>query len=194
MNSPQDTATPPTGHKQDTTKIGVPVADAAVRLGITHDAVRKKLQRGTLPGEKVGSEWRVFLPAQDAQQDNRQDATEMCQDADRTVVLPSDDLVDQLRSEVSFLREQLEQRSREAEQRSRELSTERERFDVIHREALHRIEALTATSTPEPEPRTMSVDASPDAPGATEPGSMSPSTLHPRSRISDLICRMLGRS
>jgi len=39
------------------------VADAAHALGISHDALRSRLRRGTLDGHKVGDEWRVVLPA-----------------------------------------------------------------------------------------------------------------------------------
>ena len=49
-----------------------------------------------------------------------------------------DETIGRLDTEVAFLREQLDQRSRE-------LAAERERFDVIQQLALQRIEALTAT-------------------------------------------------
>ena len=39
----------------------VTLAEAAVRLGISPDAARKRLERGTLHGEKRGGRWRVFL-------------------------------------------------------------------------------------------------------------------------------------
>ncbi len=48
------------------------VAEAARRLGITPDAVRGRLHRGTLYGEKVGTEWRVFLPDVEAPTADRQ--------------------------------------------------------------------------------------------------------------------------
>jgi excisionase family DNA binding protein len=46
----------------------VTVAEAAAILGVSVDVVRKRLQRGTLAGEKQGRTWLVTL-----QQDNRQD-------------------------------------------------------------------------------------------------------------------------
>ena len=46
----------------------VTVAEAAAILGVSEDVVRKRLQRGTLAGEKQGRTWLVTL-----QQDNRQD-------------------------------------------------------------------------------------------------------------------------
>ncbi len=47
------------------------------------------------------------------------------------------DDIDSLKGEIAFLRGQLDQRSRE-------LADERERSDVLHREAFARIKALTA--------------------------------------------------
>ena len=41
----------------------VGVAEAAHALGISHDALRSRLRRGTLEGFKDGDEWRVVLPA-----------------------------------------------------------------------------------------------------------------------------------
>ena len=147
---PKTPATPAPGQRPDAAGTPLPVAEAAHRLGVTPDAVRKKLQRGTLPGEKVAGEWRVFLPEPDAGQDSRQDATETRQDTARTgigaVLEGRDALIDQLRSENAFLREQLDHSRRE-------LAGERGRFDVIHREALHRIEALTAGDADAGEPR-----------------------------------------
>ena len=55
----------------------VTVADTAERLGISEDAVRKRLRRGTLAGGKDGKEWYVFLRAnetRDMARDAGQDA------------------------------------------------------------------------------------------------------------------------
>ena len=52
----------------------VTLAEAAVRLGTSQDAARKRLERGTLHGEKRGGRWRVFLEP-DAAVDDAQDAT-----------------------------------------------------------------------------------------------------------------------
>ncbi len=101
--------TPPPGQRQydrqDASRDVLAVHQAADRLGITHDAVRKKLQRGTLPGEKVAGEWRVFLPRQDSQdtkqeikQHTRQDATETRQDSARTVATSDQTTVSELRT------------------------------------------------------------------------------------------------
>ena len=49
--------------RQDTTgHATVSVAEAARRLGVTPDAIRSRLHRGTLEGEKVDNAWRIRLP------------------------------------------------------------------------------------------------------------------------------------
>ena len=58
--------------------------------------------------------------------------------------MPANALVDHLRDEVKFLRSQLADTQAALDQRSWELAAERERFDVLHREALTRIPALGA--------------------------------------------------
>jgi hypothetical protein len=39
------------------------VSRAAARLGISPDGIRKRIQRGTLRGQKIGGTWQVILPA-----------------------------------------------------------------------------------------------------------------------------------
>jgi hypothetical protein len=60
------------------------------------------------------------------------------------VIAAKDETIDRLDAEVAYLRDQLDMSRRE-------LAAERERFDVIHREALSRIEALTAGETARPQ-------------------------------------------
>ena len=86
---------------------GVTVAEAAAILGVSEDVVRKRLQRGTLAGEKQGRTWLVTL-RQDAT-GHRQDAQKPCnrhtvdatgqptghrQDTDRTRQDMFDELLD----------------------------------------------------------------------------------------------------
>lgn len=40
----------------------VSVSEAAAALGVSTDAIRKRLSRGTIQGEKVSGQWRVTLP------------------------------------------------------------------------------------------------------------------------------------
>lgn len=70
------------------------VTDAARILGISRDAVRKRIQRGTLPARKAGRSWLVQV------------------DASRTVLDESAEEsahVQDLRAEIAFLRRRVEQ-------------------------------------------------------------------------------------
>ena len=102
-------------------RTGIPIAEAAAQLGLSVDAVRKRIRRGTLTAYKVDAEWRVVLPdrpgrgqdvvpnaVQDAGQDNVQDAS-------------TQELLAALRDEVTFLRRELEARAGELETRAEEL-------------------------------------------------------------------------
>lgn len=72
----------------------VTVQDAAANLGLTVDAIRKRVERGTIPYERAEGRVWVLL-------DEQQDATGQQQDT----VMP--DVVEVLRDEVVNLREQL---------------------------------------------------------------------------------------
>lgn len=60
------------GVRQDAT---VGVVEASRILGMTTDAVRSRLRRGTLEGHKVDDEWRVVIPADRTPTGEQQDAT-----------------------------------------------------------------------------------------------------------------------
>jgi hypothetical protein len=76
------------------------VVAAAAELGTTVDAIRKRVQRGTIPHER-DDEGRVWILL-----DTRQDTTGQGQDTSRP---PSDAtaLISRLEDEVRFLREEL---------------------------------------------------------------------------------------
>lgn len=74
----------PTGNeKTENFYASVDVAEAARRLGVTPDAIRSRLHRGTLEGEKVDGQWRVRLPAGQSVQRERFEPTGTQQDTDR---------------------------------------------------------------------------------------------------------------
>ena len=173
--------------------------EAARRLGITPDSVRARLRRGTLKGEQVDREWRVFLPAEPETTANRieeprhdADTTHraMSHDTDTTVYVAlsaaKDDTITRLDTEVEYRRTQLDHSRRE-------LSAERERFDIIHREALQRIEALTDGGADEIAFGSSHSDASPETISASEDDAMG-QALHQSSRFVDLWGWMTGRS
>ncbi len=183
MTDRQDTATTRpgaartvAGDRQDATPEGLTVADAAARLGVTPDAIRRRLHRGTLAGAKtVDGEWRVWLPDGEAgappgpapgpppgqPPGERQDTARTPPAAQEVAPHPAmEALLESQRQEITYLREQLAERSRE-------LAAERERFDVLHREALARIPALGAgqdapVAAREPHHATEPADTTPD--------------------------------
>jgi hypothetical protein len=97
----------------------VSVADAAVALGITPDAVRARLRRGSLAGEKQGTTWIVHLD--DAHRVTRHDTP---RDATRQRDSHRDELLEELRADKRFLQSQLDRALRQ-------LEAERERLDVL---------------------------------------------------------------
>jgi len=150
----------------DMTDGRVSIKVAADRLGISQDAVRRRLKSGELVGEKEttpqGFVWRVELPADTPEVEPRADdgvpapgittpdpppaaigeeTVELIQLRERMAA--TTETVVRLDAEVTYLRDQLDQRGQELSQRSRELAAERERADVIQQLALQRIEALT---------------------------------------------------
>ena len=63
MPGMDDTRHDTTDVSHDTTNTTVDVSEAAAILGISEDAVRARIRRGKLHGEKVGAVWRVYLDA-----------------------------------------------------------------------------------------------------------------------------------
>src|SRR5215218_3631321 len=96
----------------------VSVYEAAEVLGVTVDAIRKRIQRGTIPHERH-EDGRVYVLLDEASklQDNRQESTSKVQDDGQTPYRTDrDELVQSLQDQVEYLREQL----RSAEDRDRE--------------------------------------------------------------------------
>src|SRR5215210_4197801 len=97
----RDRTTEPTQTQQPTKR--VTVADAARLLGLSAEAVRMRIKRGTLASEKVEGSVYVLLDA-DQTRSNTAPPPEHTHEptADQT------NLVEALRSEVEFLREELQ--------------------------------------------------------------------------------------
>ena len=130
------------GEDQDTTQDRVTIQEAARRLGVKEDAVRKRIQRGTLRHEKTG-EGRVLVwvnATQDASEDTHQDATQ------DTLLAAKDET-------IATLREQLEAERRANEENRRLLAA-----------LIQRVPELEAP----PEPPEAPVSATPQ-PGRVEP-------------------------
>ena len=101
QHHPQDTV-------QDTGQDTLELADASTRLGISKEALRKRVQRGTVKGHKVDGRWHVVLPGARPVQDAVQD-TVMDRDAVnmKIEIARLTTLVEQLTGERDYLRQAL---------------------------------------------------------------------------------------
>lgn len=146
------------------------VPEAADALGISADAVRSRIKRGTLQTEREGGRVFVVLGAGEAtaraQPTNAQGATDP----------PTDQAADDLREQVRYLREQL-RREQDAHEQTRRLLGG----------ALERIPAIEASEAPEaprtPETATEKPEGTP--PRSDSPGPQSEATA-PRRGLAKL--------
>ena len=136
---------PDATHATNATGDPLPVATAAAALGITSDAIRARIRRGALHGEKRGGAWFVFLPEherRDTKTDRdttaRHDTNTTGPDATQDVVTPNPtdatptvdlaplaDLIERQAKELADLREAAaiwQVRARQAEERLLQLT------------------------------------------------------------------------
>ncbi len=126
------------------------VQEAAYRLGVKDDAIRKRIQRGTLDHEK-DKDGRVYVfidathdMSQSASQDNTRHTTQNLYQ-DSVTDTSQDTLVATLQDQLQYLRDVIETRDRELEARTDELR----RKDTIIMSLAQRVPELTSTSPPE---------------------------------------------
>jgi excisionase family DNA binding protein len=93
------------------TKDRITVQEAAKRLRVKDDAIRKRIQRGTLQHEK-DPDGRVYVyldAAEDATYDGQR--TDAAHDANQdAVVLAKNETISELRDQIDFLRRELERK------------------------------------------------------------------------------------
>ena len=124
----------------DVPHTGIPVYDAAHLLGISENAVRARLRRGTLVGVKHDTSWYVLLRDTDVPTVTPSTKSDVPPDAPQHV--PShtavhEQLIEELRADKRYLQEQLDRALRQ-------LEAERQRADVL--------QALGAGTTSETSP------------------------------------------
>ena len=117
------------------------VYEAAEILGVTVDAIRKRVQRGTIPHQKdeSGRVWVVLEAAstvQDATGNSPDEPSGAVQDGEQ------DELVSTLQEQVGFLKEELTARNEELRRREEEHREESRRKDHLLAAALERIPEL----------------------------------------------------
>jgi hypothetical protein len=143
------------------------VAEAARLLGMSAEAVRMRVKRGSLNSVKIKGTVYVLLDAEQTRPNIDQTDGDSNTGSERTDEQTRDRtaLVDVLRSDVEFLREELKRREEVHAEESR-------RKDTIIAQLTQRIPELEAPSEPQEAPVTPSEDA---AKGTSSPEQQEPS-------------------
>jgi hypothetical protein len=151
------------GEAKDASQDRVTIQKAARRLGVKEDAIRKRIQRGSMRHEKA-EDGRVYVwvdASQDATQETGRSSQDTYQDTSQ-----DERLVD-LREQVGYLRRQLDE-EREARRRADTIIAQLAR---ANEEQARTIRELEAPSEPSPDERE-SPETDEEAPeGAAEPHS-----------------------
>jgi hypothetical protein len=115
------------------------VDEAARHLGLTVDAVRKRIQRGQIPHEKdAAGRVRIILDEGETLQDESQDITG-----------PAAQLVEELRVRITYLERQVEE-EREARRRADTILAQLSRANEEQARTIRAIEAPSEASREEP--------------------------------------------
>ena len=140
------------------------VPEAAELLGVTQSAVRKRIQRGTIPWDK-DSEGRIYVYV-DLSETSHETGRDKARDA--TTGQSRDELLEAYRDQIDFLRRELE------------------RKDTLLMSLMQRVPELE----PAPEPREAAAAPPPD--GATKDDSSTESQEEPTQRRSWLYRFFFG--
>jgi hypothetical protein len=117
----------------------IPIGTAAERLGVTTDAIRKRIRRGTLAAHKRGDVWYVVLPAvpdaPDADPDSDPDAN-------------PDGEISHLRTLLAEVRQQRDGYAAQLSTKDRQI----EELHVLLQRALEQRPALVLPPAEQPQP------------------------------------------
>jgi hypothetical protein len=123
------------------------IAEAAKQLGITEDAVRKRIKRGVLYAKKVDNKWLVVLDGQDTTRPEQR-AESHRRDKNR-----DESLVQHLSSEVEFLRAQIAVKDQQIAERDKDLTNYRDQLrykDLLIARLEDRLIQLPSLNEPQP--------------------------------------------
>jgi excisionase family DNA binding protein len=155
------------GEYQDAAQDRVTIQEAARRLGVKEDAVRKRIQRGSMRHEKA-EDGRVYVWV-DAAQDTTQDETKRSQDESQDTA--QDERVEDLREQVAYLRRQLDE-EREARRRADTI--------LVQLSAANAEQARTIRAIEAPEETPEAAETVEEAPERTAPERTAPERTEPR--------------
>ncbi len=169
----------PVDDARDTAQDRVTIQEAAHRLGVKEDAIRKRIQRGSLKHEKT-QEGRVFVWV-DAAQDTTQDAAEdIYRDAAQDALLTAKD------EAIAALREQLAQANERDRENRRLLAAALERIPP-------QLEAPTDSAPDAPQaPETATAETEGTSPRSDSPGPQRPVERPQSGTLRGLRRRILG--
>jgi hypothetical protein len=124
----------------------LPVAEAARAMGISRDALYKRIRRDSVDWE-TGEDGRIYVHVDTA----TDTATDAAMDDGMDASTDQSALVASLQEQVSFLRDVLQTRDEELRQREAEFREESRRKDHLLAAALERIPAIEAPQEASPE-------------------------------------------
>ncbi len=177
---------PRMGQNRDAAQDRVTIQQAAQRLGVKEDAVRKRIQRGSMRHEKA-KDGRVYVWV-DAAQDTAQDEPETSRDEYRDTA--QDERVEDLREQVAYLRRQLDE-EREARRRADTILVQ---LSAANAEQARTIRAIEAPVSEEDTEGAGTAEEEPEE-AAPRPATIGPQTSTQRSQrgtLRSLRLRILG--
>jgi excisionase family DNA binding protein len=156
------------GEDPDVTQDRLTIQEAAQRLGVKEDAIRKRIQRGSMRHEKA-QDGRVYVWV-DATQDAAQDTPDKSQDEYRDVA--QDARIEDLREQIQYLRRQLDE-EREARRRADTILAQLSAANAEQARTIRSIEA-PASSDEREEPETVEEEPERAEPRSSAPGPQTP--------------------
>ncbi len=151
---------------QDNGTQAVPLSEAAARLGISEELVRKRIYRGKLKGHKIDGRWHVVLNGQDKEQVSLQDTTGQRQDTQGS----SAALIAHQQEEIEFLRRELAARAEEMTKQREQWGDESRRKDVLLHELSTQLKSLPAAIIEVQQTQQESPDVQDQVPVTSTPG------------------------
>lgn len=197
-NETAQPATKPDSATSETVLLSV--EEAAGILGISPQAVRKRISKGQLPARRDGRSWLVILERETIATSETETGATDPQPRTKPVVQPSQLIAqqqaDQMAALVASIQAPLLDRIEAANREAERERTTRIALEAKLAEALAEVEILRSiahTIDPKPETLTMPVESPLVGPGRELTDSMSQDTLQERTRVSEWIRRIFGR-
>jgi hypothetical protein len=142
---------------QDAAQDRVTIQEAAYRLGVKEDAIRKRIQRGSMHHEKA-EDGRVYVWV-DATQDTRRASQDTTQDAAQDAA--QDERLEDLKEQIGYLRRQLDE-EREARRRADTIIAQLAKANEEQARTIRALEAPADEAASEPRESPETVEEEPE--------------------------------